>query len=363
MTIVISWRNHPDVRSVPERTAAALGEGRLVAFPTETGYVVAADARRPEAVARLEAHRAAGRPLTLAVGGLGQVLALMPDLGVLGQRLARRCWPGPVTMQRPAEGLAGVPPEVIERLRENEWVSVRSPAHSAILHALLHLGMPLALAPLKTPAGGEAASLEALGEEVAFAVEDGTCAYPDGATVVRLKDENWEMTREGAVDAGQLQVRLACVVVFVCTGNTCRSPMAEGLFKKMLSERLGCPAEELPSRGYVVLSAGLSAYPDEPAALPAVEVLRGRGVDLSTHRSQPLGRELAAQADVLVGMTETHRQTLLAHFQYLNGEPRLLSPEGADLADPVGQDESVYRACADQIARDLRALERDLIGQ
>ena len=57
--------------------------------------------------------------------------------------------------------------------------------------------------------------------------------------------------------------------VFVCTGNTCRSPLAEGLCKKLLAERLGCPAEELPQRGFLVISAGIAAMMGGEAAAEA----------------------------------------------------------------------------------------------
>src|SRR5205814_9135519 len=130
---------------------------------------------------------------------------------------------------------------------------------------------------------------------------------------------------------------------------TCRSPLAAALCRRRLAENLGCTEQELPQRGYLVVSAGVAAADGEPASSVAIDIARGYQADLSLHSSQFLRRELALQADHLVCMTESHRLLLRAQYQYLGCEPRLLSPEGKDVPDPIGQDESVYRTCAEQI--------------
>ena len=151
-------------------------------------------------------------------------------------------------------------------------------------------------------------------------------------------------------------------LVFICTGNTCRSPLAEVLCKKRLAEQLGCAPEELPARGFLITSAGLSAFPGDSAAEFAQGVSREYGMDLSGHFSQPLSPDLAAQAAQLVCMTCGHRYLLTECYPELGCEPRLLSPEGHDLMDPVGQDEEVYRACAARIWSDLEPLVRELLS-
>ena len=149
-------------------------------------------------------------------------------------------------------------------------------------------------------------------------------------------------------------------ILFVCTGNTCRSPLAEALFKKQLADRLGCPPEELPQRGFLVLSAGLAAMMGGGAAAEAVAVAREFGADLSGHASRPLSAELAAQADYLIVMTRGHLLALAAQFPQSGVRPLLLSPSGEDVADPIGCDEPVYRECARQVWRHLEALVNEL---
>src|SRR5436305_1296088 len=84
--------------------------------------------------------------------------------------------------------------------------------------------------------------------------DDGPPPLGRSSTVVRVNGDGWSILREGPVSAEELGQQTAILTVFVCTGNTCRSPLAEALFKKKLADRLGCPAEELPRRGFLVIS-------------------------------------------------------------------------------------------------------------
>src|SRR5438105_14319783 len=98
--VVINVANAEDPRDVVHRAVQALAEGKLVAFPTETVYGLAASALSETAVERLLAvkGRAAGHPLTLAIKSADDALDYVPRLSPLGRRVARRCWPGPLTL-------------------------------------------------------------------------------------------------------------------------------------------------------------------------------------------------------------------------------------------------------------------------
>lgn len=134
-------------------------------------------------------------------------------------------------------------------------------------------------------------------------------------------------------------------VVFVCTGNTCRSPMAQGLFYKMLVEK------EIDN--VVVESAGISAFLDDPATENAVLALQELDIDISNHRSQRINLQLIAEASLLIAMDYMHYDILK---EYAEDKLMLL---GEGIPDPYGMNLEVYRSCRNAIEERLPAvLER-----
>ncbi|HEY1377532.1 MAG TPA: Sua5/YciO/YrdC/YwlC family protein [Gemmataceae bacterium] len=375
MPQIVPWPLEPGDGSPAsvEACRQALVRGELAVLPTEAGYVAAASGLHPEAVARLAGWRAGDHaPLpAVAVRGPADARDWVPDLGPLGRRLAQRCWPGPVVLvfaQGVQAGVATRLPDGVVRTVGPGWeMGLTAPDHPAVRELLVHLSVPLVLGELTDPAGAPALTAEAagtiVGDGVAVVLDGGTAQLGRPATVVEVRGEQWAVRREGAVPAADLARLAAKLVLFVCTGNTCRSPLAEALCKKLLADRLGCAAEELPGRGYVVMSAGLAAVRGEPAATEAVAVAGELGADLSGHASRPATPDLLAQADVIVGMTAGHLHTLAGFTGPGGGSDRvvrLLCGE-SDLPDPIGGDRTVYQACAGTIWQHMQGLVAELL--
>lgn len=150
-------------------------------------------------------------------------------------------------------------------------------------------------------------------------------------------------------------------ILFVCTGNTCRSPLAEALCKRALADRLGCDLADLPARGYVIGSAGVAAYPGDAPAAPAIVAAQEFGADVAAHRSRPLNPELLAQATHVVAMTYSHAYLVAARFPGIGPHPVLLCGD-ADLDDPIGGELTVYRDCAATIRHHLNRLIAEWLG-
>jgi len=180
-------------------------------------------------------------------------------------------------------------------------------------------------------------------------IDAGPTHYQEFATVVRIDEDRWSIERPGVVDATALAETSSLIILFVCTGNTCRSPMAEAICKLMLARRLGCPIDELERRGFVIRSAGVSATNGVPAAPNAVDILRTLGGSLENHRSRRVAPSLVRQADYIFAMTAEHREDLLASMPELEPRTFLLDPGGGDVDDPVGCDLETYRQTAQMI--------------
>jgi protein-tyrosine phosphatase len=371
MPQVLPWPPAPDgQRAVIETCTAALLRGELVALPTDAAYVAAANAMHPESVARLAAWRDwDGTPPAVGLGDPAAARDWVPEMGPLGRRLVRRCWPGPVILtfaHGVKDGLAGRLPEGVRRNIGPGWeIGLTVPHHPAVRQLTEHLPVPVVLGEVAGAAGESVTTPEAVaatvGDGAAVIVADGPTRLGRPATVVEIRREQWRVRREGAVGADEIARLTARLIVFVCTGNTCRSPLAAALCKKLLADRLGGAIDELPPRGFEVVSAGLAAMRGEPAASEAVEVAHELGADLAGHVSQPVTPELLAHADVIVGMTTGHLHALTA-YPDLAGRVRLLGGPAGDLADPIGGDRAVYQACAGAIWQHLQSLVTELLA-
>jgi protein-tyrosine phosphatase len=352
MPEVLDWQTVPDPHAAVRRAVRTLRAGGLVTFPTDCAPVLAACGLAAAAVDRLCAAAPDAGPPVVAVRGAAEARDWVPAMGPLGQRLARRFWPGPLTLEFPGgadDGLVSRLPEPVRRrLCPGGAPRLRTPAHEAVLAVLDRLAEPVLLAAAPESGG-----------DPDLAVTD-AAAGAAAPTVVAVRGDGYDVIAEGAVSAEALRQQAACLVVFVCTGNTCRSPLAEALCKKLLAGRLGCEPDALPDKGFFVLSAGLSAMMGGPAAAEAVEVARQYGADLAAHQSRPLTADLAAQADYLVAMTGGHLRALAEQFPRLGVRPRLLSPAGDDVADPIGHPRAVYEACGRQIWDHLEALVAEI---
>ncbi len=142
-------------------------------------------------------------------------------------------------------------------------------------------------------------------------------------------------------------------VLFVCTGNVCRSPMAEALFRRATNGR----------GEFRALSAGLGAMNDQPPTPHSVQAMRELGADISAHRSRALTAELVQQADYIFGMTHSHVDTIVLLYPQAADKTFLLREFDEtleefekDISDPIGGSYEVYENCRHQIEQGVASL-------
>lgn len=352
-----------DVRDVVHRVVQTLAEGGLVAVPTETVYGIAAVATDPAAVAKLASVKQRGKdaPFALAVKSAEDAEDYAPGWSRLACRLARRCWPGPVTLVVDAEQPEGLtsqlPPEVAPYLWPKGTLGLRAPANGVLQDVLRMLAGPIALTSANLSGQPDATTakecVDALGDSIDLVLDDGPAHYGQASSVVDVSGENFKILREGVVGRQTLERLARMLVVFVCTGNTCRSPMAEGLMRRKLAETFGVEDDEVEGRGVIVASAGLAASSGSRASEQTAEILKERGIGVEQHSAQQLSDHLVRQADLLVTMTRGHQQSILEVWPEAAPRVKLLDAQDGDIADPIGGTIELYRECAEQIERGI----------
>lgn len=136
-------------------------------------------------------------------------------------------------------------------------------------------------------------------------------------------------------------------ILLVCTGNTCRSPMAQILLQFQI-DSAGLRDQ------YLADSAGTGAWPGQAASAEAIAVMHEQGLSLAGHRSRKVTGEMVESADLILALSHSHLQTLRQRFAAQAQKIHLLGDyggNGEDVADPIGTGLSEYRECAGQIGK------------
>lgn len=343
----------------PSQISAAadvLKAGGLVVIPTETVYGVGGLVAHPDARRRLDAMRPPGsavHPLTLHVASVRDALTFTGDVSRIARQMMRKLWPGPVAII--LEVQPQVRQQVSARLGVDESVlyhegriTIRYPDHPVASALIAAAGGNLFAMRAETQINNDQSSVqfdEALKQSVDLILDAGPPRYAKPSTIVSVSNDYYDIVRQGVYDARIIDKSLQTHILFVCSGNTCRSPMAESLARKVLSDKLGILPGQLADHGIIVSSAGTTAYADAPAAQPAVEVMKEYGVNLAAHRSRRATVESVHQSDIIFVMQRHHAEDLSRMVPGAANKIVMLDPDG-DIMDPIGGDVDLYRRLA-----------------
>ncbi len=333
--IQIDARN-PDYALIKE-AAQVLSDGGIVALPTETVYGLGGRADNKAAVDKLYTikKRPADKPFSFALGRLEDAVRDYFDVfPPFGYRLIERFWPGPLT--------------IIYYAPKDEKIGVRIPAHPVTNEILRALNKAVYLPSANISGEKEAVSAaqveKTLGGKIDLIVDGGKCDFGRPSTVVDLTEKPFKTLREGVIPEGEIaKIFIKKRILFVCTGNSCRSPLAQFLLGKSLYETKAYAEER-----FEVVSAGVSAFSGAKVTPPVLNILKQKeGIDAEEFKSQRLDKYMILSSDLIFTMEDRQSEYILrfepkAESRVFNLKKFLPTEFIQDIPDPIGKSEAFY---------------------
>jgi protein-tyrosine phosphatase len=180
---------------------------------------------------------------------------------------------------------------------------------------------------------------------------------------VRCDARRLDVLREGAVAEADVVARASRLFLAACTGNLCRSPIAEVMLRSLVAERLGCGPAALAHHGFRFGSFGVLAAEGRPADDTAAEAARELGCDLAPHRSRPFSIALLEASERVYWLDRTHRDFLAPYFTRRKDGLAPLDPAGKDVPDPIGRPLRFHRKVAARIEEACRTRAEELVPE
>jgi len=313
--------------------ANTIKNGGLVIIPTETVYGICANMRNTLALKRLEQikERPKNKPFSLHISSSAQVEEFAKDIPIQAYKLMYKFWPGPLTL--------------VFKAKSGGTIGVRMPDDDIALKIIALSGVPV-VCPSANISGKPAPSefsdaIADLNGKVDLAVDTGPTRIKTESSVVDFSATPFKILREAAVKKQEIESAASKKqVLFICTGNSCRSVIAQAMLQKKLKQRGDTNVE--------VFSAGIMTAYGMGATEEVRKLLWKEGIDVSSHRSKRVSQEMIKSSDLILVMEKIHEEKIISlvpetkNRVFLLKEFAKINGNNLDISDPIGMSSDFY---------------------
>lgn len=311
-----------------------LQQGAIIAFPTETVYGLGANAKIPQAIERLYVikNRPREKPFTFLATNIAQIEENVKEILPAAYRLMDRYWPGPLT--------------VILNSKDSQTIGFRIPrakiAFNLIKLADFPIVAPSANLSGQQPALDVARVIEDFSGKIELIIDGGKVEIGESSTVVDVTKIPFKIIRSGSISQTEIEnFSKKKTILFVCTGNSCRSVMAHAILEKRLKEE--------NRQDFEVVSAGIGAFEGMPASKETIMLLAKEGIDVSNHCARRLTDDMIKRSDLILVMQRFQEDNIIDRLPSAKGRVYLLkefsrfAQDDLEIVDPIGKGITVYQ--------------------
>jgi L-threonylcarbamoyladenylate synthase len=341
------------------QAAQVIRAGGIIVYPTDTLYGFGIDLNNRQALAILSVLkcREVQKPISVLVNSRAQAEWLVGPFNPEESACFSKLMPGKITLVLPRRIPAPFP-----LYEQSDKIGIRYPVSKICDRLIAELGYPISSTSVNVTGQPNLKNAEEIertfGEQIDLILDAGPVKSLRGSTVLDCASFPPQLIREGDIGADQIgkilgaQLKLPAkkfMILFICSGNICRSPMAEGILKRVLSKTKYKNIVD-------VRSAGTLKIENAPAAPEAIEIASQYDIPLFKHKSHGLNRKIMSRANLVFCMALNHLNYIDSNFPEFKNKVFLLkqwqenkSLSNPSIADPIGHHSDFFKKIFNQI--------------